>query len=127
MGKDSTLTFGMLRGMLARDCMEELERIVNRNLDKDEYFILIRAVPDPLSPTMIRTRFVLLAEKPVVDDAGSGLLGTMLYHVNNRRGELRRLWCAPADTPQIASIRDDNNHPAAEELARSVGRTPLLH
>lgn len=92
--KDSLL-MGDVRQQMASDLMKSLEEVVNRKADyREPYYILIATHKDPgKKGDVIKEKILLLSEKP------GKLLGTILFRIDNVRGDATIEWILPLDIP----------------------------
>lgn len=84
------ITIGDVRTEMARELGESLQAVVDKKKRLDRYFILVHTTWEGASK--LKTRLIVLAEKPKVP-----MLGTMLYEINNREGSYKREWVLPRD------------------------------
>ena len=94
--KPSTLTIGAMRDQLVQDLKDKLERTINGNQNKEDYYILVVAKMNAFN--RVEEKLVLLSVKP------SKLLGSMLFYVNNKTGEFRKEWVLPPDKPKNEAL-----------------------
>lgn len=85
------IEIGEMRNQLALDLQRDLERVINKNKKDSSYFLLVYA---NMVDNDICTKIMKLHTRP------PKMLGTMLYRVDNDKGQLRRLWCLPLDLPR---------------------------
>lgn len=108
---------GEMRNQLARDLQGSLERTIQRYKDKKEpYFLLVHA---EMVDNNIATKIIRLEEQP------PRMLGTMLYRVDNRKGQLRRIWCLPQDIPVNPYVLSDKG--MSEEVFKSAQGLPIIY
>jgi len=107
---------GEFRNELARDLQNNLERMVNRFKGEKSYWILVYATN--LSAN-IQTKIIRLSQCP------PKMLGTMCYFVDNKKGQLRRLWVLPLDIPRDPGVIDLES--GLEEIAKSVDANILIN
>ena len=81
-----------------------MERLVNDYKDKPNYYVLVVSHSDHYNADIIRTKLILLKEKPA-----QPMVGTMLYYVDNRQGRLERIYVLPRDVvrPEGTVAEDD--------------------
>jgi len=110
--------------------------VINANLKKKDYFILVYTNMQDIAPfhdgtrpareghvlvkgtRLINTKLILMSRRP------PKMLGTMCYHVDNTRGKLIRLWGLPFDLPRLEREISDE---ATEEIFRSAQGMPIVH
>lgn len=95
---DNVLFLGQARDELARELAKTLTRVVEANLGRDSYFILVHAKKHPFIPKMLRTVVTLLSAEP------PRMLGTICFRIDNREGRAERLWVLPPDIPRPMSL-----------------------
>lgn len=108
-----------LRNELAENHKKKLESIVNDNSDKDNYYIFVVAKPHVLYKGAIKTTYLLMSKVP------EKMLGTMLYHVDNKKGQLKRLWVIPRDIVRPESTVDYDNFD--DNIFESAKRLPIIN
>ena len=82
------------RNEMTMDLKNSLERTIDKHKGKPNYYILVVAYTDLSDNSIIRTKKILLKNKPAPQ------VGTMLYYVNNKKGTLERIWVLPRDIMQ---------------------------
>ena len=88
------LCTGDLRNELGKELMASIEKVINDNANKhDEYYILIHSDWDHAQPGILRTKLMLMLERP------PAMLGTLCVYVNNRKGTAEMLHALPLDIP----------------------------
>jgi len=112
------LEIGELRQQLTKDLGETLEKVIDAKQELHSYHILIYANFDPLAPSTIRTKIVTTISKPPM------LLGTMCFHVDNKKGTITPLWVLPLDIP-LEGIIDTNEvselvYKSAEKVKHAI-------
>lgn len=95
---DSVLLLGQARNECAHDLARTLEGVINANMHRASYFILVHAKRHPLIPKALRTVVTLLSQKP------PKMLGTICFAIDNRAGRAKRLWVLPPDIPRPLSL-----------------------
>lgn len=114
------MEIGELRRQLSLDAQQQVERIIDHKKNLESYYILIyaRARDD----NVIESKFVLMSQKP------EPMLGTICLFVDNRTGELWRLWSLPRDMPRPDDLIDgDSMHAETGESARKLGPIAVLN
>jgi hypothetical protein len=102
---------GELREAMEKDLKRGLEAIVmNRKKEKEVYYILCHA--SWAGDNQIKTKFVILKEKP------KPLLGTLLYRVDNKKGQIFREWALPLDN--VSLLRELQEEQPIEEIGKSA-------
>ncbi len=91
------LTFHEARNEMTLDLQKSMEKVVNRKKSDPNYYILIAAQVDNWNSDVINNKIILLKEK---DKPKVPMIGTILYHVDNNKGELVRIWVFPRDVIQ---------------------------
>lgn len=129
------LVIGDLRAELEKDLKRSLEKVINQNVKKNIYWILVfskmekldglKATREPRegetlinATTIITTKLVLLSRRP------PRMLGTTCYYVDNRAGRLTRLWTLPLDYPRLDEQVSEN---AVWEIFESAQGMPVVH
>jgi len=80
---------GALRDELSLSLQTLLSRVIDKNKDKESYYALVVAtMPED---KIIKTSIVLTSQLP------KKMLNTICYFVNNKTGEVKRLWALPLD------------------------------
>lgn len=98
--RDAAYTFAAQLG-------REIETKMNELADKkDSYFILVKAHKTDVST--VENKCLILSEKP------EKMLGTMLFFVDNRKGQFKKEWVLPFDYPVDPSLLSE------EDCAESV-------
>lgn len=95
---DSVLFLGQARCELARELAKTLTNVVEANMGRDSYYILVHAKKHPFIPKMLRTVVTLLSAEP------PRMLGTICFKIDNRAGRAERLWVLPPDIPRPLSL-----------------------
>ena len=121
------MRIGDLRTELARDLRQQLEKVINKNKRKSRYYIL--ATAHQIERGVVETKLVLTRQKP------PKMLGTICWHVDNRKGYLQRLWVLPWDIPRPAETISDEpvskQHPEIEStdqgIIESAQDVPIIH
>ena len=106
----SKICTGDIRKELAKDCVRTLERIINNNLDKKDYYILVFA---KWFEGNIVTKFLLL-NKSIWP-----LLGTTLVYINNRAGKAKLVYSLPLDIPLPEQIFSKDSVEKVFNIAKS--------
>ena len=79
------------RNEMTMDLRNSLERTIDKHKNRPNYYILVVAYTDLSNRSIIRTKKILLKNKPAPQ------VGTMLYYVDNKKGTLKRIWVLPRD------------------------------
>lgn len=95
------LTFHEARNEMAIAHNEQLERVRAENKHKTVYFILVSAQVNNIDNDVIDIKMIVLSKRQrrKLDP----IIGTMLYHVDNLKGTMKRIWCLPRDIIQPES------------------------
>ena len=104
---------GMMRTLLAQDFMRQMEKLINDNQKKDIYWILVHSDMDATTGK-IWTKFLIMDREP------PKMLGTMVYYVDNKIGQLRKLWVLPRDIPRDAQFEDQDSAMSVEEFSKRL-------
>ena len=100
---------GIMRTLLSEDYHKKMEKILNDYKDKfKKYFILVHSDMDA-TKGLIRTKFLVMREMP------PKMLGTIVYLVDNQKGQLRKLWALPRDIPRIEGFVDESTAMSPED------------
>ncbi len=103
------------RNELTFELRESLEDLINKRKGKPNYYILVSAMPDPMNEHVINTKLICLKDKP------PAYIGTMLYHVDNKRGTLKRIWVLPRDVVRPEGTFADDDY--SDEIFH-LGKAP---
>jgi len=112
----TVLEIGEMRKQFALDFQEDLQKIIDKYQRDDPYYLLVYA--DILDNQIITKIIRLKAEPPK-------MIGTMLYHINNKKGKVERLWCLPIDIPrsdEVISLKE-----GLEEVTKSAKDVPIVY
>jgi hypothetical protein len=119
------IQIGEMRNQLALDLRRTLEHIINEHKKLDNYYVLAIARP---GEKRVETKIVLMLHRP------PKLIGTICWHVDNRKGKLMRLWVLPYDWkwPEFVEgeLLTNENHPEIESIDKgileSMGDMPII-
>ena len=106
----SKICTGDVRKELARDCTRTLERIINANLHRTDYYILVYA---KWFEGNLVTKFVLISRSIWP------LLGTMLIYINNKAGKAKLVWSLPLDIPLPDELFSKDSVEKVFDIAKS--------
>ena len=97
--RPSKLTIGEARNQLMHDLSAKLEKTINSNPWKKHkrYYILVHAKMVGL--TQMQEKIMPMTFKPK-----HKLIGTMLFHVDNKKGKFETVWVLPPDHPKDESL-----------------------
>ena len=84
------------RNELAEDLQRNITKVVEERKALANYYILVASQVDNIDTDIIRNKLILLKEK----DKPQPTIGTILFHVDNRKGVLTRIWVFPRDVLQ---------------------------
>lgn len=90
------ITIGDVRHEMATELYKGLEKAVDMNKEKNEFYLLVAANSVYQN---IKTTIMVLEGKPPTK-----LLGTMLFYVNNKLGIFRKEWILPKDAPKATGF-----------------------
>ena len=91
---------GEMRNQLARDLQKRIADVINKEQKrKDPYHILVHSDFDVVNGSVTTKLMVMNYEPPK-------MIGTILYQVDNKAGQLRRLWIIPQDVPRSEEFVD---------------------
>lgn len=92
------MTFHEARNEMAIAHNEQLERVRAENKHKTVYYILVSAKVRAPGSDIIDIKMIVLSKRQrrKLDP----MIGTMLYHVDNLKGTMDRIWCLPRDIIQ---------------------------
>ncbi len=89
------MNFHEARNELTKALLEDIGKVVMKRQFEPNYYILVASQVNNMNSDQIDNKLILLSEKPKVP-----LIGTILYHVDNKYGELTRIWVLPRDVIQ---------------------------
>ena len=113
----SKICTGDIRKELAKDCIRSLERIINANINRIDYYILVYA---KWFKGNIVTKFVLLPRSIWP------LLGTMMIYINNKSGKAKLVWSLPQDIPLPDELFSKDSVEKVFDLAKSQ-KLPIVY
>lgn len=99
-----SMTYGEARNMLTEVTEKEIEKVISKKKNDPNYYILVAAVVHNMDISRITNKIILLSELPDM------YLGTILYYVDNRKGEMTRLWVLPRDVHQPANMISEGDY-----------------
>jgi len=112
---------GEMRNQLSRDLQGRIEKVIDKEKARDQYYILVHAGLEAVSGT-ISTKLMVMNYMP------PKMIGTILYHVDNKKGELKRLWIIPQDIPRSEEFVDyDTGLAALNEVHQSITDMPIIY
>jgi len=104
-------TVGKMREFLALDFQDSLRKQIDKNSDKEEYYIFVTA---EIEGNTIKTNFVIHPATEEVKEAYRTrfckILNSMGFYVNNKSGKCDKLWCLPLDIPRDPSTISDDEY-----------------
>lgn len=89
------MNFHEARNELTKALLEDIEKVVMKRQFEPDYYILVASQVNNMNSDQIDNKLILLSEKPKIP-----LIGTILYYVDNKYGELTRIWVLPRDVIQ---------------------------
>lgn len=96
------LTIGELRSEFGDEHKKTLINIIDSHQHiEEDYYVLVYAKKNPLLEAVIDEKFIILTRKQanaVLEKQGK-MLGTMMYKVDNKEGDIERLYILPLDRP----------------------------
>jgi hypothetical protein len=107
-----------VRTAMEEESRKTLEGILNnpKNKKKDSYYILRTSNFTGNHSSVINTKYMLLDKKP------PKMLGTVLWHVDNRNGKLKQEWMLPFDYRNTHDLVDiDNVDGSVMDSSQSLG------
>jgi len=107
---------GEFRDNLARDLQVNIERTIDMFKKEESYWLLVFATDVSGD---ISTKILRLSKCP------PKMLGTICYHVDNKKSQLKRLWVLPLDIPRDPDVIDLPS--GLEEIAKSVEADILVY
>ncbi len=112
---------GDLRKELGKELMESIEKVINDNAKKhDKYFILVHSDWDPAQRNVLRTRLVIMLEKP------PAMLGTICVYVNNKKGIAKVMYALPQDIPTDHVEMSDQGSEGVFDSAKN-NNSPIIY
>ena len=115
---DTFLCMGEARQKMGREVIDSLCKAIDDNQRKKQYFLLAASRIDPMQPKIIRTKIILSSVRL------PEMLGTMCWHINNKKGRVKLLWMLPLDRPKIIIPRGEFV-PEIARQARGLGLSIL--
>jgi len=109
----SDYEIGIMRNLLAQDFMRQMEKLINDHQKKDHYWVLVHADMNAVSGR-IQTKFMIMDREP------PKMLGTMVYYVDNKIGQLRKLWVLPRDIPRDGQFEDPDSIMSVDEFEKKL-------
>jgi len=136
------MEIGELRKQLALDHMKGLQKTIDRYSHLDEYYILVTCVKDfdleakareidiDSNLVYLKNTFQVITNKFLtendMDIFDLQMLGSICYAVNNRSGELMRLWVSPLDIPQTRMVEQEGD-PVIEVIESTASSIPIVY
>ena len=112
---------GTIRQLLAQDFTKRMEKIINDQKKYDQYYILVYADMDATTGK-IWTKFMVMNYLP------PKMIGTMLYSVDNKLGELRKIWNLPRDIPRTEEhISYEDGLAEMDIINKSAKDMPIIY
>jgi len=101
---------GETRQEMTRGLMQKIEKIINEHERyADKYYIWVHAKPEKPGSNMIRQKIMITKVKPQMQ------LSTILFGVDNRKGDLTLEWALAGDWPIMETA--DEGEPVPEVIA----------
>ncbi len=94
----SVMTFREARNELTLELKGMIEKVINQKKDDKDYYILVASKVSNVDNDVIENKIILLPQRPK-----DPIIGTILYHVNNKQGRMTRVWVLPRDIMQPES------------------------
>ena len=132
------LTHGDFQTWMTETLHRNLEKIINAKSDrKTPYYILVifkkgydgpshkvqeTETQDFSAKTVIHTRMVVMDNPPLIQLIGSGL-----WRINNRIGELKCLYLLPPDKPIMGTSFENEKAQDSEFVHKSQQGMPLVY
>lgn len=90
---------------MEEESRKTLEGILDnpKNKKKDSYYILRTSNFRGNESSVINTKYMLLDKKP------PKMIGSVVWHVDNRKGVLKQLWMLPFDYKNIHDLVDTDS------------------
>lgn len=95
----SVMTFREARNEMTLELQGMIEKVIDKKKNDRDYYILVASKVNNLNSDVIDNKLILLPERPK-----DPIIGTILYHVNNKQGTLKRIWVLPRDVMQPESM-----------------------
>ncbi len=94
------MNFREARNELTINLQAEIAKVIEKKKHGPDYYILIASQPNNMNSDVIENKLILIPEnkKP------NPIIGTILYHVDNRLGRTKRIWILPRDVMQPESM-----------------------
>ncbi len=92
------MTFREARNEMTLELQGMIEKIINKKKNDPDYYILVASQVNNLNSDVIDNKIMLLPQRPK-----EPIIGTILYHVDNAKGTLDRIWVFPRDVLQPES------------------------
>jgi hypothetical protein len=89
------MTFHEARNELTKALEKDIEKVVEKRQFEPNYYILVVSQVSNIDRDRIENKLILLSVRPEVP-----FIGTILYYVDNKKGELIREWVLPRDVIQ---------------------------
>ena len=95
------MNFREARNELTINLKAEISKVIERKKADANYYILVASQVNNFDSNRIDNKLILYPEgkQPTMP-----IIGTILYHVDNRRGKLKRMWVFPRDVMQPESM-----------------------
>lgn len=94
------MTFHEARNELVEDLKRRVTEVIEDRKHKPNYYILVASQVDNMNTDIIRNKLILIPENKKPEPA----VGTILFFVDNRKGEMIREWVLPRDVIQPDSM-----------------------
>jgi len=92
------MTFRDGRNELTEELRRNITKVVNDRKNKPNYYILVASQVNNFDSNVIDNKLILLSKKP------EPVIGTILFYIDNRCGEIKRIWVLPRDIYQPESM-----------------------
>lgn len=92
------ILIGDMRQQMGENLCKVIDGVINRNSDKKQYYILVHSKFN--SDNVIKQSIVLTSTIP------DKMFGTICFHVDNQKGEVKRIWILPLDVPAVGHVDD---------------------
>lgn len=104
-----------VRSEMEKNEAQMLESIISKNKLKSSYYIFKHSNWTNHDMNVMKSTYMLRSDKP------PQMLGTVLWHVDNKKGTLKRVWDLPLDVMVDSDLLDpDNSLEHVVESAKQV-------
>jgi hypothetical protein len=106
---------------------DTIEKILNRCIDKDRYFIVVKC--NLLPGRVIQNKVIIVNTKKTKEEFTTACktFNTMCFMVDNRAGTIEDVWILPKDTVFDSPDIPGQSEKGSERIRRSVEDMPILH